>query len=259
MAHIICLGLNTFRELVRSKVLYAVLLFAATLVLVATLFGTVTIGDQILVIKDFGLFSISLSAVAFAIIAGASLLSKELTRKTIYNILSKPVHRSEFIVGKFCGILCAVMVLLALMGLALVGYVALFSGSIDWTIGIALYGMGLEMAILCAAALLFSSIVVTPVLSGLFTFGVFLAGRSVEYLQYFITEGLVSGFGAQLVGALYSILPHLSALNLSNEVTFGTERIPSSEHLMVLAAYAICYAATLLLLAGILFRKREFN
>lgn len=259
MSHICCLALNTFRELVRSKVLYAVFLFAAALVFVASLFGAVTIGDQILVIKDFGLFSISISSVVFAVIAGASLLSKELSRKTIYNVLSKPVHRYEFIVGKFLGILAAVTLLLSLMGISLVAYVSVFQGRLDWSLGIAFFGIVLEMVILCAAALFFSSIVVTPVLSGLFTCGVFLAGRSVEYLLYFIQEQLVEGLYAQMLKGLYAVLPHLSALNLSASVVFGAERLPTRQHLMNLTAYSIGYAATLLVLATIFFRKREFN
>ena len=91
------IALNTFRELVRGKTLYGVIFTSAIIVAISALFGSVSVGDQLLVVKDFGLFSVSFSAVVFAVITGASLLHKELERKTVFNILSKPVNRSEFV------------------------------------------------------------------------------------------------------------------------------------------------------------------
>ena len=101
---IYAIALNTFREAVRNKILYSVLAFAVLLVAISALFGSVTIGETQRVIKDFGLFALSFFGAISTIICGVSLLNKELKQKTIHNIISKPVARWEFIVGKYLGL-----------------------------------------------------------------------------------------------------------------------------------------------------------
>lgn len=257
MEKVLAITLSTYRELVRSRVLYAVFFFVAALILVASAFGSVTIGDQILVIKDFGLFSISFCNIAFATIAGATLLKKELERKTIYNILAKPVARSEFIIGKFLGIAITIGLTMVLMMAGLQAYLLLFQGQLDSSLWIALYFYFLEVLIICAASMFFSSIVVTPLLSGLFTFGLFLAGRSVEYLLYFVQEGTLSGVAASICKGAYALLPHLSKLQVGNEIVFGLS--PPLAYAGWCGLYATSYAGILLLLSVVFFRRKEFN
>jgi len=81
MMKILYIGINTYRESVRSKILYSLIFFAVIVVCVSAFFGSVTIGDQVKVIKDFGLFAISLFSAAYAVISGSALLSKELSKK----------------------------------------------------------------------------------------------------------------------------------------------------------------------------------
>jgi len=258
MDKVFAISITTYRELVRGQVLYTALFVTAALVLVASAFGSVSIGDQILVIKDFGLFSISLSSVAFAVVAGAMLLRKELERKTIYNILAKPVERWEFVLGKFFGMALTIGLTMSLMMAGLQAYLLLFEGHLDPALWAALYFYFLEVLIICAAAMFFSSIVVTPLLGGLFTFGLFLAGRSVEYLLYFVQEGSVSGLAASICKGVYYLLPHLSSLQVGNEIVFG-ESAPTAEFAGWCGLYATSYAAVLLVLAIIFFRRKEFN
>lgn len=241
----------------RSKVMYSVLFFAAFVIAIAALFGTVTIGDQIRVIKDFGLFSISVFTVGYAIIVGAALLHKELSRKTVYNILAKPVHRSEFILGKFLGMLFTSVVMVVVMGAGLMVFVWLFSGVPDWLLPQAFYFIFLELVVVCAASIFFSSIVVTPLLAGLFTLGVFLAGRSAEYLLHLADKMELTGAIKSLLHAVYWVLPHLHQLSIANSIVYG-ERL-SLQHAIWYSTYAAGYAGVLLCLASILFRRREFN
>jgi len=251
------IALNTYRELVRSKVLYSVLCFAALMVLASSLFGSVTIGDQVRVIKDFGLMSISLFSVAYAVISGSSLLHKELEKKTIYNILSKPVLRSEFVLGKYFGMLVTTSLMALLMATGLSAFAFLFEGSFDVLLFTATSYMILELVIVCAAALFFSSVVVTPMLAGIFTFCIFLAGRSVSYLHFFMTEGEEQGLVTYAMDALYLILPHLDQLNIMNDVVYGIQ--PEAGHFFWSLIYSASYAAVLLILASVMFQKREFN
>lgn len=250
---------NTFRESIRSKVLYTVFVFAVMILLASTFFGTVTIGDQVKVIKDFGLFGISLFSVVYVTIAGATLLQKELERKTIYNILGKAVYRSDFIYGKYFGLLFTALVLSLFMSLGLMGYLYFFEGKFDYLILYACYFLLLELCIICAASLFFSSIVVTPVLSGIFTFAIFLAGRSSQYLSYFIDQGLVHGNGEKMLKGLHFALPNLDKLNIANDVVYMDLAAISPEKIIWSSVYALSYAAILLILANIIFNRREFN
>lgn len=257
MRKVLAIALTTFRESIRSKVLYSTLFFAAVMVLVSALFGTVTIGDQVRVIKDFGLMSVSLFSVAFAVIAGTALLSKELSRKTIYNILAKPVERWHFVCGKYLGMLATTVTMVLVMGAALLIFAAVFEGRFDPLLLQGYFFGVCELIIVCAAAIFFSSIVVTPLLSGLFTFGVFLAGRSTEYLLFFIREKGLSGPLASLLRGLYAVLPHLDRMNLNDRLVYG--EAASLTFAATSLLYSLGYAAVLLVLASAIFARREFN
>ena len=258
MEKIKAIALNTYRESIRSKLLYAVMFFALAMLLLSTFFGTVTIGDQMKVIKDFGLFSISLFSVAYVVIAGSTLLNKELARKTIYNILGKAVRRSEFIAGKYLGMLFTAATLVLLMSTGLAIYLYFFEEKIDYLIFYNALFLSFELVIICAAVILFSSIVVTPVLSGLFSFAIFLAGRSSEYLSYFIQEGL-QGSGKIILESLQYVLPNLDKLNVANDVVSGNISGLEIQNILWSALYSISYAAVLLIIANAIFSRREFN
>lgn len=250
------IAVTTYRESIRSKVLYSIMFFALLLVTLSAFFGTVTIGDHIKVIKDFGLFSVSLFTVAFAVISGSNLLAKELSKKTVYNILGKPVARWQFLAGKYFGMLGTSLVLLLLMGVGLTLFVALFEGGIDWKLWQGFYFMGLELAIVCAAAIFFSTLVVTPMLGGLFTFCTFLAGRAIGYLLTFVEDGTVSGALAWSLEALHAGLPQLNKLYIGNELVYGiVQPLPA---VVWATVYSFGYAGLLITVASILFQRREF-
>lgn len=258
MNKILIIALNTCRESLRSKVLYSLFFFAIILVAVSALFGSVTIGDQVKVIKDFGLFAISLFSVTYAVIAGSTLLNKELSGKTVYNILSRPVHRGEFLIGKYLGMLATIIIMLLLMGAGFSLFVFLF----EWQFNLALLHAYLhilfELIIVCAATIFFSSIVVTPMLSGLFTLGLFLAGRSTSFLLYFTSEEANSGPVLKyLLEALYYLLPHFDQISIINQVVYD-KAVPFMQSFWALI-YALGYASILLVLASFLFKRREFN
>jgi ABC-type transport system involved in multi-copper enzyme maturation permease subunit len=251
------MALATYKESVRSKTLYSLLFFAAALVTLAALFGTVAIGDQVLVIKNFGLMSISLFGAGFAILSGTTLLHKELSKKTIYTILSKPVSRAEFIIGKYFGMLLTTAIMIVVMAGGLLLFTALLDDTYDLSLLCACLHIFFQLMVVCAAALLFSAIVVTPTLSGLFTLGLFLAGRSTEQVLYFINEGKVSGAAAIMLKTLYHVLPHLDLIDISNSVVFAGA--PPRGQSWYAFLYAAAYAGVLLMLASALFRRRQFN
>jgi ABC-type transport system involved in multi-copper enzyme maturation permease subunit len=116
MHRVVAVALNTFREAVRDRVLYGVLGVACFVLLFTLVLAQVSLDQELRIVLDVGLASISLFSVLVAIFLGSSLLYKEIERKTLYVILPKPIHRHEFLLGKYFGITLTAMVFIAIMG-----------------------------------------------------------------------------------------------------------------------------------------------
>lgn len=252
------IALNTFREAIRNKVLYSVVFFAAFVVAVSALFGSVTIGSTARVVKDFGLFSLSFFGAVTTVLCGISLLQKELKQKTIYNIISKPVERWQFIVGKFFGLVLTSGVIISLMGLGVIAFSALFEDHIDPLLFQGLLFALLESVIVAAVTIFFSSIVVTTALTGLFAFSTYLAGRSISYLTFFLTKGEnYNPTLAAVVRVLDYILPDLNVFNHADTLIYGQS--VSTAVLVNSVVYAFSYSVVCLVLAILIFNRRELN
>jgi ABC-type transport system involved in multi-copper enzyme maturation permease subunit len=217
---ILALALNTAREAVRNRLLYSIVFFAVIMVGISAVFGSASIGDQMKFIKDFSLMSISLFGVIIAVVLGVNLLHQELTRKTILNTLSKPVARWQFILGKFFGLLITLTIIVSAMCAALTLFLASLEGEFDWGLMVASGAALLEIVIIIAIAIFFSSLVVTPTLAGLFTIACFIAGRSSAYLHYFFSDehSLMTQSSARV---LSWILPRLDMFLLGDRVVYG--------------------------------------
>lgn len=253
---IFAIALNTAREAIRNRILYSILFFAIFVVATAAVFGAASIGDQMKFVKDFSLMSVSLFGVIIAIVLGVNLLHQELGRKTILNILSKPVARWEFMVGKFSGLVATLALILTLMCAALIAFLSLLEDRLDWGLALASGVALIEIVVVIAVALFFSALVVTPTLAGLFTAATFVAGRSSGYLSYFYSDAhppILRG----LAKALSWMLPRLDRFNVSERVAY-IEHVDVT-YLVTLLAYGMAYAGVLLLLSIALFSRREFT
>src|SRR5262249_17315516 len=241
---------------IRNKVLYSILSFACLLTAIAAAFGAVSIGDTTKFVKDFSLLSISLFGVVTTLVLGVNLLSKELGKRTIYNILSKPVARWQFLVGKFLGLLATLAIMVGLITVALFVLLWFLEERVDWDLLPVAAAMMLEFGVLLAVAMFFSSIVVTPALAGLFTAATFVAGRSAPVLTYFFAPEYPTVL-RYTMGALYAVLPHLDRYYVADKVVSG-QTLPALYYLQA-AAHASAYAALLLILSILIFRRREFT
>lgn len=252
---LLAIALTTFREAVRNKVVYAILLLACLLTAVAAAFGSASIGDTLKFVKDFSLLSISLFGVVTTVVLGVNVLSREFGRRTIYIILSKPVARWQFLVGKFLGLLATVTIMMVIMAAALVTVLYSLDGRFDWELLPVVGAMVLELGILLAVAIFFSSIVVTPALAGLFTAATFVAGRSTPLLSYFFDQEqpAVVRYAMRL---LYAVLPHLDRLYVADRVVSG--QTPPASYYLHAGVYAAAYAGVLMVLSAAIFRRREF-
>ncbi len=248
------IALNTFREAVRDRILYLLLFFAAVSIGFSRVLALLTVGDRVKIIEDVGLASISFFGALMAILIGTGLVYKEIEKRTIFTLISKPIRRAEFILGKFFGLVLTLLVMTALMSLIFVALVYAHTFRIEWSLLAALGFLMLELMLITAVAILFSSFS-TPILSSLFSLSFYLIGHFSWSLETLIRK-MRPGFGRTLVRILYPALPDLESFNFKTEVVHGLA-IPAAAWLTA-PAYALCYTAFVLGLAILVFRRRDF-
>src|SRR5215471_4892870 len=104
------IAIHVFRESVRDRVLYNLVLFAILMIGASFLIGELTAGQDVKIIKDLGLSAIFVFGLFIAVFIGIGLVSKEVERRSIYNLLSKPVDRFQVIAGKYLGLVLTLAV-----------------------------------------------------------------------------------------------------------------------------------------------------
>jgi ABC-type transport system involved in multi-copper enzyme maturation permease subunit len=248
---------NTFREAVRDRVLYNLIAFALLLTLAAIFVGQISVQIERLVVISLGLTAVSLFGVVIAIFIGIGLVSKEIEKRTLYTVLSRPVARWEFIAGKFFGLsgtLVVNTVFMAIGVFAALLYVSHpFQASSAWVL-VAIYFIVLQLIITTALALFFSSFS-SPLLSAVFTFCLFVSGSFAEDLRGFAQ--LTHGATRWLASAAVYAIPNFSALNVITQVAHG-DAIPG--HLIFWnTAYALVYTVAVLSGAILIFEYRDLK
>jgi Cu-processing system permease protein len=257
MGRIVTIALGAFKESVRERVLYNLLVFALLMIAAAILLGSISVGVEEIILVNLGLAAISVFGLLMAIFIGIGLVSKEIERRTIYSILSKPVSRAEFILGKYAGLLLTLSVNTAIMTAGF--YLALAFEKKGLTLGdlsllVAVYFILLQFAIVVAVAIFFSCIS-TPILSAVFTFSLFVIGNLSSDIRWFGQQSQ-SLLLENATSALYYLLPNFSNLNVITQAAHGV-RIPG----LLIAAntcYALLYIAILVSGSVLIFEEREF-
>ena len=277
---------NTFRECIRDRILYVIAFFAAVMMLAGLAIGWISIGDQLQVVQDLSLAVLSFFGALMAVFVGTGLIYKEIDKRTIYTILSKPVRRWQFLLGKYLG-------LLAVLGLAMAGMLAAsllfvvyaaytqpYAEIADWTgrVNWGWYAMAVamlffELMVVVALAMLFSS-VASPILSAIFTFTAYLVGQVSATINYMITtfkplaetetsSEMLTGFASSAYWLLrpfstfiYYVLPDLRHFQLRNQVVLGPA--PTWAQVTTGMAYGIGYAAAVILLTVLIFDRKRF-
>jgi ABC-type transport system involved in multi-copper enzyme maturation permease subunit len=261
-------AIAVFRESVRDKIFYNLVLFAVLLVGASIVIGQLTAGQDVKIIKDLGLSATSVFGVFVAIFVGISLVSKEVDRRSVYPLLAKPIRRSELIAGKYAGLLLTLLVNTAVMTVAL--YTVLFflsrgvpenvqrawdAPAMDPALLKAIALIYVDVAVVTAVALFFSSYS-SPMLSAVFTLGVYVVGQFNADLKRF--DQIVNAPAAAIIAkTAYYVLPDFSRFDVKLAVVHG---IPVTGAYMTSAAlYALAYVAALLLGAMAIFARRDFK
>jgi ABC-type transport system involved in multi-copper enzyme maturation permease subunit len=248
------IALNTFKEAVRDRILYLLLFFAALSILVSRILALLTVGDRAKIIKDVGLASISFFGALMAILIGTGLVYKEIEKRTIFTLISKPMRRHEFLLGKFFGLVLTLLVMLVLMSVIFLALVFLHTFSVEWKMLLAILYIFIELILITAVAILFSSFS-TPILSSLFSLCFYLIGHFSWSLETLIKK-IPAGILKVLAQFVYTILPDLENFNFKTEVVHGLAIPP--QVLLYSAAYGLLYTVFILGLAVLVFRRRDF-
>ena len=248
------IAFNTFKEAIRDRILYLLLFFAGTSILFSRILALLTVGDRVKIIKDVGLASIALFGALMAILIGTGLVYKEIDKKTIFTLMSKPLHRHEFILGKFFGLVLTLFIMLAAMSLIFLAIVFLHTLRIEPALLVALAFIFFELILITAVAILFSSFS-TPILSALFTLSFYLIGHFSWSLDALLRK-LKPGPSRILGQVLYTLIPDLENFNFKTEVVHG---LPLSAGMLAYSLlYGALYTVFILTLTVIVFRKRDF-
>ena len=247
---------NTFREAVRDRVLYNLVLFVLLLTACAILLGDLTDGQEARTTVNIGLNAMLLFGAFISVFVGVGLVSKEIERRTVFAMFAKPVSRSEFVIGKYLGLCLTLAVNVAVMGVGVTLALAYVGGSqLARSVWGSIFLIFLELTIVTAVALLFSSFS-SPALSALLTFFVFIIGHLSSSLRD-LAVSLGSKSAIYFFKTIYYLLPNLSHFSFRTEAANGM--VPNASMVAGGVAYALVYAAILLTVTVVIFARRNFK
>ena len=268
MTSLAWIAVNGFRESVRDKVLYNLVVFAILLMGASLVLGQLTAGQDLKIIKDLGLSAMSIFGLFIAVFIGIGLVFKEVERRSIYNLLSKPIRRHEVVIGKYAGLVLTLTVNIVIMTVALYAVLAYVGWGENEFARQAREAPALDPALLKAIGLLLAQLMVvtatalffstfsTPLLSAALTFGVYVAGYFSADLRN-MDQAVDSRPVQWLARGLYYVLPNLAPFDVTAQVVHG---LPVTAGYMALNfAYAMVYIAILLVAGAVVFSRREFK
>ena len=265
---ILLIAVHVFKDSVRDKVLYNLVLFAVLLIGVSYLIGQLTAGQDLKIIKDLGLAATSVFGLFIAVFIGIGLVSKEVERRSIYGLLAKPIRRHELILGKYAGLVFTLFANLALMATALYCVLAFISWieveavkrsweapATDPAMLKAFFLIFVQLMLVTAIALFFSTFS-SSILSAVLTFGLYIVGHFNADLRTF--ENVVeSRTAAYLARGFYYVLPNFGPFDVKAEVVHAQP--VTLGYMALTTGYGLTYIVTLLLAAVFIFSRRDFK
>jgi ABC-type transport system involved in multi-copper enzyme maturation permease subunit len=261
------IAINVFRESVRDKVLYNLVLFAMLLIASSFLIGQLTAGQDVKIIKDLGLGATSVFGLFIAVFIGIGLVSKEVERRSIYALLAKPITRYQLVLGKYCGLTLTLAVNVAVMAAALYAVLAYMTWglppearfaetpALDPALLKAVLLIFVELMLVTALALFFSTFS-SPMLSAALTFGLYIVGHFSADLRNF-QQVIDSPVAARFARGLYWVLPNLAQFDVKSDVVHGLP-VPIG-YMAMTSGYAAVYIGMLLAISGLVFSRRDFK
>jgi Cu-processing system permease protein len=262
------IAVNVFKESVRDKILYSIVVFAVILISTSYLVGQLTAGQDMKIIKDLGLASISIFGLLIAVFMGIGLVWKEVEKRSIYTLLSKPISRGQFVFGKYSGLALTLLINVGVMTIAYYAVLGYLSWAADPEIRASweapamdpamLKAIGLIMTelLLVTAIALFFSTFSSPFLSAMLTIGLWVIGHFNDDLRN-LGATVGSPVAASIARGLYYVLPNFAMFDVKAQVVHG-EAVPLS-YVALGVAYGVTYVALVLVGAATIFSRRDFK
>ena len=254
---IFVLATNVFTEVVRDRILYIIAFYGIILLALEYLLPELAAATEQKMFPDFGLAAMSILGLIVAVFVGTGLIHKEVEKRTILMLIAKPVSRSEFVIGKYLGLIVVLTTLVIIMTTIFLGF--LHYSKIDYSITSILmfvFFLLLQLSLITAVALVLS-VFTSQLLATALTFAVYLMGNiSQDLLELGRQSRNISI--ERLTQALYLIVPDLSRLDLKNDVIYGLQALPNTQALIFDAGYSLLYCIMILALTILIFSQREF-
>ncbi|MGE3974273.1 MAG: ABC transporter permease [Bdellovibrionales bacterium] len=254
MKAIVLIAKNTYREIIRDRILYGLVVFAVILIGLSMALGQLSYAEQTRISIDYGLMGIHMSAVLLSIFVGSTLVARELDKRTIMTLLAHAVTRKEFILGKFLGMIFVLLTVLTALFFILYLILSQMEFTLSWNLPAVLWGTILESMILLSITLFFG-IFTSSVMAVTFTLGLFLIGHWVGDLNFFAQKSGSESFKLFSQLAQY-LVPNLERFNWRAYVTYS-ENISASV-LVEASVYGLSWSAFFLIVGIIVFRRRDF-
>ncbi len=243
----------TFREILRRKLQVSLLLFGALLILASYIVSGLTIGEWHRVISDLGLTAMQLIGILVAVFVGSSLVAGDIERRALLPVVAKPIARTEYLIGRFLGLVAVLLMNLLTMA-ALLGVMLVVDARslrpIDAAYLSAVSLIGVQFVVVGSVAVFFSALTSTT-LAAIFTLAIAIAGQ--------LTNDLISlwkGPASWVPHILWYLLPNLGALNANESVIYRT---PPPPQVWLASVYGLLYAGAALALASLAFEKRDLR
>jgi ABC-type transport system involved in multi-copper enzyme maturation permease subunit len=245
---------NTFREIIRDRILYGIVVFALLLIGLSIALGQLSYAEQARISADFGFTGIQMSAAILAIFAGSTLVAREIEKQTVLTLLARPVSRAQFLMGKFLGLSLVVLTVVTGLAVVLIGLLLALNFTIGTSFFVALLGIALEAMVLTSLALFFGSFA-RPIMTVVFTVSLFMIGHWVKSLDFFVKKSESESF--KVLGKfLGQVIPNLEKFNWRSAPIYSTT-IPQQE-ILTAVGYGLGWTVFLMVVTTLIFRRRDF-
>jgi len=249
------IAINTVREALRNRVLFVLVAFALVMIAAGLVLSTLSYVERDRILQDLGLSALRLFGALIAIFVGVGLIHKEIDRRTIYTILSKPVSRTEFLLGKYLGLVLTLWLQVAVMGLGFAGVSLVADAPLDGGHAAAVGLVAMELTVVVAIVTLFSAFT-TPLLASLYTLALYLVGHLTRDLRELGSASDSEMFRSATIW-IHRILPDLEAFNLT--IPAVIQQPISGAEIGLPILYALGYVAVVLVMAALILERRDFR
>jgi ABC-type transport system involved in multi-copper enzyme maturation permease subunit len=250
------IGINTYREVIRDRILYGIVVFALLLIGLSVVLGGLSFTEQAKISADFGFAGIQIGASILSIFVGSTLVAKEIDKQTILTLLARPITRTQFILGKFAGLLLVILTVMFGLAAVLAGLLLFLGLQINGLFFVALFGVVLEALVLVSCTLMFG-VISRPIMTVIFASSVFLLGHWVSSLEGLMKLKSIGTDPMYQAGAKFAkIIPNLERFNWRSAPIYNID-VPLAD-LAYATVYALGWMIIFLALTSFIFRRRDF-